>query len=211
AMRKYSFLEELLILGKIGDHCRSLRVLPLSKTISLGSESPAPDLRPLARSYWDVPDYMKVAFHSGKGKDFERSVALYEGSYINLDLYGDLNDFLKRKLSSNRISKLRAYKRNLERVFPIEYAHYYGEELSDSTYSMLMDSLKAMISTRFEEKKMEHTALEDWDNFKNRGKGLIADKRAALIVIYNDGQPIHISFNYVWEKLVFGYVRGYNL
>lgn len=210
-MKKYSFLEELLILDTIKDHCESIDIGPTSQRVDFASGPKNTVLGTKARSYWDVPDYMKIAFAGNKVKNFERTVALYEGSYINLGLYTDLNDFLKQKLSSKRISKLRAYKRNLERVFSIEYAYYYGVELSDRTYSMLMDSLKTMISSRFEEKKMEHTALEDWENFKKHGQGLIASKRAAMIVIYNEGRPIHISFNYVWEKLVFGYVRGFDL
>lgn len=210
-MKNYSFLEELLILGNIKDHCNSIDIGPHLRTIPILSGDATPAKAGEVRSYWDLPDYMKVAFHGLRGKEFERSVALYEGSYIELGKYRDLDHFLKQKLSSNRRSKIRATKRNLERIFPIEYGYYYGAELPDSTYDKLMDSLKAMISVRFEEKGMDHVALGDWDNFRKRGKKLIADKKAALIVIYSDGAPIHISFNYVWEKMVFGYVRGFDL
>lgn len=210
-MNKYSFLEELLMLDTIKDHCSSIDIGPHHWTIPISSCPSKPTNPEVPRSYWDLPDYMKAAFHSGQGKVFERSVGLYEGSYIELGKYQDLDHFLKEKLSSNRRAKIKAAKRNLERIFPIEYAYYYGVELSDSMYSGLMDSLKAMITKRFEEKGMNHYVLKDWGNFVKLGKKLIQDKRAAMIVIYSDGQPIHISFNYVWEKLVFGYIRGYDV
>lgn len=210
-MRKYSFFEELLISGTIKNHCRSIDIGPHLRTIPISSGSSTTAEAEVACSYWDIPDYMKVTFHGDNGKVFERSVALYEGSYIELGKYQGFDHFIKQKLSSNRRAKIRAAKRNLEHIFSIDYAYYYGVELSDSTYFGLMKALKEMITKRFEEKQMKHTALEDWDNFIKWGRILIAEKRAVMFVIYSDGQPIHIAFNYVWEKLVFAFVRGFDV
>lgn len=209
-MKKISFLEELLEKGTIGEHVDSIALCGGDQPIFDKSSQIQTTSDDQAFICSDVPDYMKVTFDRKEKNKSEKSVATFEGSYINLAQYQDLDDFLKAKLSSKRVSRLKAYKRTLEHVFPISYEYYYGN-IPDETYNFLMDALKEMITKRFEEKKLEHMALIEWDKFRANGKKLIREKRGALIVVLHGNRPIHISFNYVWEQLVFGYVRGFDL
>lgn len=209
-MKKFSFLEELLEKGTIGDLVDSIGIHGGQQAIYKSASQDKSLVWDQAFVCTDVPDYMNVAFSANGNDSFEKSVATFEGSYIDLARYKDLDAFLRAKLSPKRISRLKAYKRTLERVFPITYQYYYGS-ISDKAYDLLMDSLKGMITKRFREKKMEHLALNEWEGFKANGKKLIQEKKGALIVIMHDDRPIHISFNYVWEKVVFGFVRGFDV
>lgn len=209
-IKKTSFLEALLEKGTIGEHACSITLKNGSNSVFQTSPESMSRSRQSTHIYTDVPDYMNVSFFQNDSGAYKKSVATFEGSYIDLSKYEDLHHFLKTKLSPKRVSKLRAYKRTLEQVFSIEYQYYYGT-IDDSTYDQLMSSLKRMISKRFNERQLEHMALTEWDTFEEQGKKLIQEKRAALIVIYHKDRPIHISFNYIWEKLVFGYVRGFDI
>lgn len=208
--QKISFLEELLEKGCIDEHVSSISLKNSSNKIHHSTVEPKFWASQDTLIYTDVPGYMRVSFFGQETNKNEKSVATFEGSYIDLGRYTDIDQFLKAKLSSKRISRLKAYKRNLERVFPITYNYYYGN-IDDTTYGQLMDSLKSMITKRFHEKELEHLALMEWDKFKENGRKLIQEKKAAIIVIQHGDHPIHISFNYVWEKLVFGYVRGFDV
>jgi hypothetical protein len=209
-MKKMSFLEELLEKGNIGGLVDSITLRRGDITVFNSPVQVKTSSDDQAFICSDVPDYMKVNFCGKEKQGSEKSVATFEGSYIDLTQYEDLDGFLRAKLSSKRISRLKAYKRTLEHVFPISYQYYYGN-IKDDTYDLLMDALKDMISKRFDEKKLEHLALMEWDAFRENGKKLIKEKRGALIVVQHGNHPIHISFNYVWENLVFGYVRGFDL
>ncbi|WP_108244247.1 GNAT family N-acetyltransferase [Muricauda brasiliensis] len=208
-MKNVSFLAELLEKDSITEHVRSISLKDDPSKVYLSTTD---KLGPSRENvlYTDVPGYLNISFAQNGQKKWEKSVATFEGSYIDLKKYNDLDHLLKSKLSSKRVSRLRAYKRTLEKVFPIDYQYYYGE-IQDRIYEKLMNTLKRMVTTRFDEKQMNHMALTEWDRFKELGKGLIREKKASLIVIYHGDEPIHISFNYIWKQLVFGYVRGFNI
>ena len=208
-MKNVSFLAELLEKDTIAEHVTSISLKDDPSRVYLNTDD-EPESSGENVLYTDVPGYLNVSFAQNGQKKLEKSVATFEGSYIDLKKYNNLDHFLKSKLSPKRVSRLKAYKRTLEKVFPIDYQYYYGE-IQDRTYEKLMNNLKRMITTRFNEKQMHHMALTEWDRFKELGKELIREKKASLIVIYHGDEPIHISFNYIWKQLVFGYVRGFNI
>lgn len=208
-MKNISFLVELLERDSIAEHVTSISLKDDPNRIYLNTSNKLQTSRENVL-YTNVPGYLRISFSQNGQKRLEKSVATFESSYIDLKKYDNLDHLLKSKLSPKRVSRLRAYKRTLEKVFPIQYQYYYGE-IQDHTYEKLMDTLKRMINTRFDEKQMQYMGLFEWNRFKEHGKELIRKKKASLIVIYNDDEPIHISFNYIWKELVFGCVRSYNI
>ena len=158
----------------------------------------------------DVPAYLKISTDHSEGKLKWNKINTYKGTLIVLNNYRDVNDYLTKKFSANRRSKFRTYKKRLEKSFNITYKVYCGE-ITFSTYESLFDEFKKLMINRFEQKQTINKDLEQWSVYQKIGFDLILKKEACLFVIYDGEKPISICFNIIYDKIIFAYLRAYDI
>lgn len=159
---------------------------------------------------YDVSSYLNLDVNAKEKGWKVNKLKTYKGSMIVLKKYQDLDDYLKRTLSSGRRSKLRTYQKKLYYSFDIKYKIYHGD-ISYEEYKLLFDKFYQMIENRFNEKQTIHKDLKRWDAYFEMAYSLILKKEACLFVLYHDDKPISISLNLIHDKLIYGYVRGYDI
>lgn len=158
----------------------------------------------------DVPGYLETKTNQSIKRWKINKINTYKGTMIALNSYQDLNDYLNKKFNSNRRSKFRTYKKRLENSFDITYKIYYGE-ISKCDYEFLFDEFHKMMVTRFEQKQALNRDLERWNIYREIGYPLIQKKEACLFVIYDGEKPISICFNIIYTKIIYAYIRAYDI
>lgn len=158
---------------------------------------------------YDVPDYLVMEPAAIDDMNFH-TVKTFKGSLILLNQYSDLEDFLNKKFSAKRRSQLLGYHKKLHHCFRIKTKIYYGE-ISKEKYNQIFDAFYEMLNSRFQEKQTKNDDLPHWDKYREIIYPLIIDKKACLSVIYDDDRPISISLNIVYESMIFGYMKSYDI
>lgn len=119
----------------------------------------------------------------------------------------------KEFLASMQAKRRQALSRSLRRLdtcFDVDYRMFHGN-ISQEHYAYLMETLKEMISKRFEQRPENSETLTLWDKIYNSSFDLINKSKASLYVAYNGAEPIFISLNYHFDKILFGYVSSYDI
>ncbi len=159
---------------------------------------------------YDFPSYLRPTVNQ-KADGWKLNVLnTYSGSMINLTQYEGIDDYLKQNFSAGRRSKFRTYKKRLEIAFNIEYKTYYGY-ISKQEYNNLFDALYQMITRRFSQRNLQNHDIGNWEVYKEIAYPLINKKEGVLFVIYHDKKPISISFDILFDKIVYGYLRSYDI
>lgn len=138
-----------------------------------------------------------------------KNANMYEGFYISLQNYKNIDAYLLEQFSSKRRSKHKALKKRLELCFNIRYEIYYGE-IEEEEYHFLFDQLQLMIKKRFAAKKMKHAALDKLESFRNTMYLKILEKTATLSVIYHNKKPLSIALNLIEQDIYIGYVMTFD-
>lgn len=126
---------------------------------------------------------------------------------LNVDT---VDDYLNNHFKSKNRSIIRRYVKRLESCFEIEYKLFFGE-ISQEQYHFLMNYLHQMILRRFKQRGEHHKALKDWEEIYNDSLSMILQKKASLFVIYDEGNPIEISLNYHFDKILFSSISSYDI
>lgn len=132
------------------------------------------------------------------------------GYSIHLFSFNSIDEYLESQFKSKYRSIIRRYVSRLESSFNIKY-HLYREDISPEKYSFIMQSLKEMIVTRFEQKNDTHKLIHQWNTIYKTTHKDIKDGKASLFVIYNGDQPIEISLNYHFKKILFSTISSYDI
>ncbi len=159
---------------------------------------------------FDIPDYLTLKIPEKFTWVKTLKTSLYEGFYINLSQYQDLNHYLSSKLGRGRKSQLKRYRKRLDLCIAPEYKIYYGE-LSKSEYDRIFDYLKILTIKRFEEKKEDNFELPYLDLYQDIMYPLILQKKASIFVIYHKEKPINITLNFVDNGLLLHWNSCYDI
>ena len=138
----------------------------------------------------------------------KRHVGLSSVAIINND-YKDVESYLKTLKSSSR-SSLRKRIKRIESCFDIQYKMFYGR-ISKDEHSSIMNVLREMLVTRFEQKETKNEILNNFSDYKDTTYSLIKDKKASLFVVYNNTKPIGISLNYHIDRMFYGTIMTYDI
>lgn len=158
---------------------------------------------------YDIPDYLQMQSMAMEGlKHFK--INTFKGSLMLLKQYSDLEDLLHKKFSAKRRSQFRGYYRKLNHCFAIDTKFYYGD-IGREEYDRVFDIFYEMLNSRFLEKETENEDLPHWDKYREIIFPLINEKKACLSVIYDEDRPISISLNLVYQSMVFGYMKSYDI
>ncbi len=156
----------------------------------------------------DFPGYLSAGAAHDEGWRI-KTVNTFDGSYIYLGNYTSAEDYFKKKFSPKRRSRLRTYQRRLDKVFDIQYQHFYGD-ISKKEYRFVLTELKELIIRRFDQKNTVHDDLHLWQHYYNIAYDLILNKQAVLFVISDGKKPISIALNLINRNLMFPYIRGFD-
>lgn len=130
------------------------------------------------------------------------------GFLINLEGYGNIQEYMKRELGSHRRQVLKRIKR-LEVCFNPTYKLFYGT-ISREEYSILFDKMKGFLEERFLERKEESSQLYRWHHYRDSVYDLVKKKRASIFVIYNDSVPISVSLNYHYGNTMIHSINSFD-
>jgi hypothetical protein len=156
-----------------------------------------------------VPSYFKLQTIDAK---IEHQIIPQEnwGYAIRLDSECTIDSYLENQFKYKYRSIIRRFVNRLEASFNIKYALYYGE-ISEEKYHFIMDALERMIQNRFAERNEKHKDIAQWLSYKKTSFAKINNKQASLFVIYNENEPIEISLNYHFDKILFSAMSSYNI
>ncbi len=158
----------------------------------------------------DFPSYLKATVNQN-GKSWKLNIIdTYKGSTILLKNYTGLKDYLEQNFSAKKRSQFRTYEKRLETAFNVEYKTYYGE-ITEKEFTTIFDEFLKMITRRFSQKGMENDDLKRWSVYKEIAFPLINKKEAVLFVIFHDKKPISICMNIIYDKIIYGYIRSYDI
>ena len=155
----------------------------------------------------DIPNYLNT---TPAPPNKLKILSTYQGSLIKINKYNSYEEYLKNKFSVSRRYNFRTCKKRLETCFNISYKTYYGE-MEKEEYDRLFKRFPKMIEERFNVLQKEHYDLAVWDRYQKNGFSLINKRKAVLFVIYDNDTPISISFNPILEKVMYGFVRAFDI
>ncbi len=155
-----------------------------------------------------VPNYFKTDFSNRETFRIKRYKSV-NGYAICLDDYSNVDAYLRNTFQNKGKPIKRALTR-LQNCFEITYKMYHGE-IDRENYNFIFGLLKKMIEKRFRQRNEKSHNLAHWDSLFKTGHNLINEKKASLFVIYNGDNPIEISFNYHYNKILFSYLSSYDI
>ena len=156
-----------------------------------------------------IPEYFKLHLRDPSFKS--KMIPQYNWGYsILLNTSDSIEAYLNRQFNSKKRNILTRYVRRLETCFNINYKMFHGD-ISKADYDLIMQSLHDMITCRFEERNELHKNLHEWNYLVAHTYTEIISKNASLFVIYNKEEPIEISLNYHFDKVLFSYISSYNI
>jgi len=158
----------------------------------------------------DIPNYMDVSLNTTHTNIKSISIPKYQGSMITLTNYENLDQYLKHHFNAKKRSQFKTYKKRLEKSFNISYKVYYGN-IDKTEYDRLFTKFPEIIKARFDTLRAEHYDLAVWDRYEQNAFSLINTKKACLFVIYDNNNPISISLTPVMGKVLYGFVRGFDV
>jgi len=158
----------------------------------------------------DVPSYFNIDSVNKNGSRLKlKSVSQYKGFLSDLSEYKSVEDYKGKEFTSkNRYSVNRKRKR-LEACFNISFKVFSGH-ISKEDYQYLFPKFKDLIASRFGELKKENNIVNSWDYYYELAYEMINNNHAAFAVVYNDEEPISMSFNFLSEDVMFFAVTSYS-
>ncbi len=156
-----------------------------------------------------VPNYFELSYKNANYK--MKAISQFNWGYsILLNSIKTVDDYLEVQFKSKYRSIIRRYVRRLEKCFDIEYKLFH-RTINVEDYDFLMKSLHDMMVKRFQQRKEEHKNMDEWEKIVKTTYKLILDGNASLFVIYNGKQPIEISLNYHFDKILFSTISSYDI
>lgn len=156
----------------------------------------------------DVPSYFNIEGPKTSSlKSFK--VAQYKGFLAELDAFESYDAFAKSQFKSNTRYKFRRNQERLEACFDITYS-IYNEAVEVEVYQVIMNGFKALLTKRFNELQKDNDILETWDYYYDLIFKMLQEKRALLITISNEGQPIGVSLSFLSDTTMFYAITSFD-
>lgn len=157
------------------------------------------------------PTYLKPTF-SDKNSMGLRTIPQKKiiGYGISINDSQDFETFFKKEFSKSFRSNIKRFVNRFEACFNTNYKMFFGD-INKSDYDFLMSELHNMLSKRFNQRNESNKMLKHWDYYLESTFKKINSKKASLFVIYHDKEPIQISLNYHFDKILFISIPSYNI
>ena len=156
-----------------------------------------------------IPEYFKLDCRNSEYT--VNKIPQYNWGYsILLDSVNSISEYMQLQFKSKKRNIINRYVNRLEACFDVEYKLYHGN-ISQEKYNLIMNSLLNMIVERFKERNEAHKNSREWEDLFDSTYNKILNKTASLFVIYSGNEPIEISLNYHYDKILFSYMSSYHI
>lgn len=159
-----------------------------------------------------APNYLKFNFNK-KEPYLEKKIdnLHLDGCGIIINEKETLESYMQNVLSTQTRKNVQRLWNRLNQSFNIEIKYYFGH-ISEETCESLLLKLYSMLVRRFNNKKTINSFLYNWQNNTQNIFNLINSKKACLIVICSDGEPINITLNYhSHDSILFSEFNGFDI
>ena len=192
---KHSYLPLLINVGK-----------NLTKGICYKLEDQYADFKGKTFLIYDVPTYFDIeTFNPSKDSSLRlKKVFQYKGFLMDLSSYGSHEDYINAQFSSKNRREFRANMRKLETCFNIQYSFIHGE-ISQDDFDIVFKQFYELLNKRFAGKQTNyhHLSAEKWSYYSELVYKMLQEKKASLLVIYNESTPIGVTLNFHSESILF--------
>ncbi|NNL15086.1 MAG: GNAT family N-acetyltransferase [Flavobacteriaceae bacterium] len=153
---------------------------------------------------YDVPDYFDIDTSDLPYRLNIHRIKQYPGYLVNLKKYSDLQDYIQSIFSNKTRSKFKRYERRLELCFDISYKMFHGD-ITKENYEFIFEKFKTLLEKRFTDKQITNNNLNpnEWAFYHDVAYPMILEKKAALFVVFENSNPIAITFNYLSDNILF--------
>lgn len=160
---------------------------------------------------YDVPEYFDVITNKLPENIAIHKTKQYPGFLIDLNKYNTLDQFMGTFSKRTRY-KFNKCKRRLNLSFSIEHKVYFGQ-IEDEQYEYIFSNFRRLLEKRFDDKGVTNNNLEakEWSFYKEVTLPMIRDKQAALSVIYENGNPIAITLNFIGDGVLFDAITVFDI
>lgn len=176
----------------------------LTKGMDYHIDLNASDFRRKVFLIYDVPTYFKIEGLPENVGLASKKVFQYKGFLMNLSKFVNSEEYIKNRFSSKNRREFRSNKRRLETCFNISYEFIHGH-VDPDVYKKLFRQFYNLLSNRFSEKQTNYHHLDSikWDYYTELVYEMINEKKASLLVIFNEKKPIGITLNFHSDKILF--------
>lgn len=152
---------------------------------------------------YDVPQYLDSDVDLDASNLKTLKLKQYKGLYIDVTQYNTIDDVVLKCYSSSKSRyNFRRSVKQLNTKHDITKKMFLGN-IERAEYDLLINSFEKILETRFDAINTHNTVLPMWDFYKEVLFPMINNKEVALFVMYDAGNPIAMSFNFVYgENLV---------
>lgn len=155
---------------------------------------------------YDVPEYFKVAeFNPPSSSSLKlKKIFQYQGFLMDVSNFENQDDYINAQFSSKNRREFRSNMRRLEQCFNVRY-EFIHEAMEDSDFEILFEQFYTLLSKRFAGKQTNyhHLSPKKWNYYKELVFKMLQEKKASLLVIYNENTPIGITLNFHAEDVLF--------
>ncbi|MBT8266611.1 MAG: GNAT family N-acetyltransferase [Bacteroidia bacterium] len=176
----------------------------LTKGVYYELNSSATDFKGKTFLIYDVPSYFEVNPTSSGNSLKVKKVFQYKGFLMNLEGLKSSEEYIRSQFSSKNRREFRSNQRRLETCFNIRYT-FYNKSIDKATFDVLFKQFHHLLSNRFAEKQTDYHHLESqkWAYYSELVFHMINEKRASLLVIYKDEDPIGVTLNFHADNILF--------
>ena len=155
---------------------------------------------------YDVPTYFNVTnFNPPSNSSLKlKKIFQYQGFLMDISAFKNQDDYINAQFSSKNRREFRSNQRRLETCFDIRY-DFIHDAMPQSEFDILFHQFHELLSKRFAGKQTNyhHLRADKWNYYKELVFKMLANKRASLLVIYNEEKPIGITLNFHSEDVLF--------
>lgn len=161
---------------------------------------------------YDVPTYFNIDTSRLPDSIKLLKSKQYPGFLIETGKFNSLGDYLSANFNKNSRNKNNKYKRRLEASFNITYKMFFGE-ITKEECDLIFEEFKLLLEKRFSDKQITNNNLnsEEWQFYNEVAYKLILEKKASLYVIYDNNQPIGVTFSYFSEDILFDAITVFDI
>ncbi|WCO03090.1 GNAT family N-acetyltransferase [Psychroserpens ponticola] len=155
---------------------------------------------------YDVPTYFGIEeFNPPKSSGLKlKKMFQYQGFLMDVSEFKDKDEYINAQFSSKNRREFRSNQRRLETCFNITY-EFINEAVSRDKFDKLFKQFHTLLNERFEDKQVNyhHLSHNKWAYYTELVFEMLKEKKASLLVIYNEEEPIGITLNFHADTVLF--------
>ncbi|RKE95301.1 GNAT family N-acetyltransferase [Ichthyenterobacterium magnum] len=178
----------------------------LTKGIDYKLNVSADDYKGKVFFIYDVPTYFNLEEFKVTNNSSLRLKKLfqYQGFLMDISTFENQDDYINAQFSSKNRREFKSNKRRLETSFNIKYSFIHGS-ISKPEFDLLFKQFYDLLNKRFQGKQTNYHHLKGvkWNFYKVLVFEMLLEKKASMLVIYSDKNPIGITLNFHAKDVLF--------